>query len=246
MKDRALVVPKAHDYKLHPKVEASLSAAAERWGADYLPMDIEDNDHSWNYRKMLFVPRLAGQYEQIVFVDGDVLIRSDCPWPEVPLDHIGWAPEYQPHKHDRVFYNSPKCVQWWGPSKPLPEGWWMPNTGFNVVSPDRHGALYEEAFGRGVAAGCPKWPSGQDQGIIACLRYDYDVPVTQLPVTYNFQVLPSRGKWKNPEEHDRVYGTRAMLHWVYHLSGGKWSSPGGGTRLRDKVSRIMRFDWELE
>ena len=237
MSRRALVVPKAHDYKLHPKVEASLSAAAERWGADYLPMDIEDNDHSWNYRKMLFVPRLKGRYEQIVFLDGDVLIRDDCPWPEVPLDHIGWVPAYQPHKHERSHHNSRRCVQWWEPTKPLPNDWWMPNTGFNVVSPEHHGGLYEEAFERGIRAGCPKWPSGQDQGIIACLRYDHDVPVTQLPHTYNFQVLPTRGKWRDPAECDHIYGNRAMQYWVYHLSGGNW---------RGKVARILRFDWRTE
>jgi hypothetical protein len=92
------------DSYLVPNVRASHEAAAQRWGADYRPMS-----EPWGpmAAKGVFGAKLDmgllpfDRPCRVVYVDGDVLIRDDCPslFDRVPAGRFGGVPNYQGDTH---------------------------------------------------------------------------------------------------------------------------------------------------
>jgi len=82
MQERYVVTMNLGGGAIHPQSRASLKAAAERWGANYLELT-----EAWGTRpaadvmgcklEMDLIPVPAGA--RVAYIDGDCLVRSDCP-----------------------------------------------------------------------------------------------------------------------------------------------------------------------
>ena len=77
----------------------SLQAAALRWGVTYLEITepLADIHHFWQKALMPACPQVAS-FERVLQLDGDMLIRSDCPNPFdfVPPELFGVVSRVQP------------------------------------------------------------------------------------------------------------------------------------------------------
>lgn len=124
-------------------VRDSHLAAARRWGAEYRELTAPSDDVFWD--KHMALARVTDA-ERLLWIDGDVIVREDCP---SPFEHV-----------DETSVAAVRCFQ-----QPNPEAveiardWWRPvvehmdievklhqstyvNGGFIVCTPAYHGDLF--------------------------------------------------------------------------------------------------------
>lgn len=81
-------------------VRQSLAAAASRWGCDYLELTNRRVPHLHPcFEKLQFLANEATNWDRVVYVDGDMLVRAGAPSPfaAVPSHKIGVVDDIQPH-----------------------------------------------------------------------------------------------------------------------------------------------------
>lgn len=95
-------------------VTASHRAAATRWGAEYIQLlDGDPGRHFW--MKSTHLNKCCGEYDRVVWLDGDAIVRHDCPslFDLVPADEFGGVPNIQPGSHgkDAVDLHVPSVIR---------------------------------------------------------------------------------------------------------------------------------------
>lgn len=133
---------------LRPNVRASHLAAAHRWGCDYVTIDRPYGD-----RADLFGAKLQLFYKypwpdgcRVLYIDGDALIRSDCPDPFaiVPEKCLGIVENNQTNNPDVDKLQR----SYWERLAPPECGYlssWYFNTGVAVFTPSHHHRVFARA-----------------------------------------------------------------------------------------------------
>ncbi|GAB4133014.1 MAG: hypothetical protein Kow0040_14680 [Thermogutta sp.] len=97
-KHRALMTLNLYNDGLMPNFRESHMAAARRWGAEYV--EVRTGIVSWKapYWEKLNLDKHAADFEHVVYVDRDVIIREDCPnlFELQPIDTMAAVPSEQP------------------------------------------------------------------------------------------------------------------------------------------------------
>jgi hypothetical protein len=217
------------------KCAASIEAAAKRWGArlDVITVDLPDLKGVHPWWQKLAVHRRYADDTQVVQMDGDMMVRADCPWPGdyVEPTWFGFCSTVHP---DTAPFNGPDCKNnlrlrdhsgWcrrWGvnPWRTLLNGY--PNAGLLVytVGPSRR--LLEYALLLGEKEGWDATPCPEQSALsVAMWRLKWER--VQLPNTFNHTGVPMGVGPK-------------MQKWIYHFHTGS-------TTQKDK--RANEYDWTL-
>lgn len=220
----AVVVLNVGGKSLHPKSRDSFNSAAARWGADFVEITepLAPVHHFW--QKAFAIEQLQ-QYERVVQMDADMLIRWDAPSPfdAVPEHHIGVVSSRQFHPPPEdldtpspgrwISKHRDRCIQAWARRmgmEPCGDEWHL-NGGFFLYSPAGHRDLFKRLRAVGEAAGWTKWRL-PEQAALSVLLYNTQVPQTWLPHTWNLVAAHQR--------HIREeYCTGFMNGYVYHFTG---------------------------
>ena len=90
---------------LTPNARQSIASAADRWGCEYL----EVKDLAWKdchpcATKLMFLAERAQPWKRIIYMDADMLVRSDAPSPldSVPDHLVGGVCDYQSHYDEKL------------------------------------------------------------------------------------------------------------------------------------------------
>jgi len=200
---------------LYENARASFREAARRWGCDYLeivsPADPSKRRHYFE-EKVLLHKHLPSE-GRFLFVDGDVIIRSDCPSPFdiVPQGMLGWTKTHQKHHNaiQHVIRELPGYAQRAGvklDAEDIKEEYLL--SGFMVFEFPRHLELYEECERVIADVGFnARWELA-DQGVYTIARKRRNIPVFWLPPMFQLTGGILWAGW-SPE----------MKTFVYHLCG---------------------------
>jgi len=103
---RVMVTMNSGGKWIPPNVMWSHMAAASRWGAQYVQLTGMGNGDPFVIKSRALA-ELADSFagvEQVMWIDGDVLIRHDCEsiFDLVPIDHFGGVPNFQGDTHNGI------------------------------------------------------------------------------------------------------------------------------------------------
>lgn len=223
----AIIVFNFRNY-MHPKARTSMEAAATRWGCDYVELTEEllhpsgKKVHHW-WQKTLLYDTVADKYDRVVVLDGDMLVRDDCPnvFQIVPEDHFGVVSRIQP---DCPMPKEPDKEMGWyaeqlGMERPPREG--HLNGGFVVYTP-RSPVLRPvlEAWRKAGEKTDWKVHGGTDQTALSVLLHNMKPPVIWMPWQFNAIRGASR--------------PRKMSAYIYHF-----------TAFRPIHRHIERCEWRV-
>lgn len=226
----ALVVLNFNAY-VHPKSAASFKAAADRWNCQYVEVTepfvfAGKAVHPWWQKALLpFEPAVGGAFERLAVLDGDMLVREDCPslFDQVAQGTIGAVSRDQP-AHRRTRPVDPHVRLWarrLGASAPrhIP----CLNGGLLVYEPILHGPYLKAWRDTGRKT---RWSirGGGDQGAISVLLHTMGAPMTWLH--WRFNTVKAGGQ--RPQAP-----LGRMLTYIYHFNGPS------------RRFRIARCRWRL-
>lgn len=155
----------ANDDILTPNGRQSILSAARRWGAHYIEISAPLNDQH-HYRSKIHLDQVVPE-GRICFVDGDVVLRHDCPSPFdiVPEGRLGLVRSHHPSHSGSTHAVERHLPDWMDAvgikNFDIKHGY--PNTGFMVFDKPTHQGWFERA--RELAA--KNWTSSwwvSDQG----------------------------------------------------------------------------------
>lgn len=226
----ALVTLNLGNY-LHPKTLESFQAAAERWGAELKviqkPLLFEGRpvQHFWQKTLIPFDPDLGGCYDRMAVLDGDMLIREDCPslFEVTPMSDIGVVCRDQP-RHRRTREPQPR-LDFWARRLGLnrPGHHQFLNGGLVVYSPIRH-SRWLQAWRDAAQVAAWRPLQGSDQSSLSVILHGLQAPVTWLPWQFNTVRVP---RLNAPLGRMQTY--------IYHFNSG-----GGKAGYHGRVSQC---DW---
>ena len=221
----ALITFNFNDF-LRRKSRESMMDAAARWGCDF----VEWTDqylgadgvplHPWWQRIMLYEDVSRG-YDRVITIDGDVLVRSDCPdiFDLVPLDHFG-----------AVSWRQPGVPPGWAPDKSLdmysemlglrrPPTDLCINCGMIVWTPLAHLPIIRKLQSCGPVVG---WKSDgdSDQTILSILLHHHSVKTTWLSWEYNAMRAAHRPRKMNAYVYH--FCSTEEKPYYYYLNKCQW------------------------
>lgn len=221
---------------IHQKSRESFLSACDRWGCDFVEFTepLRDIHHFW---QKAFAPLRLADYDRVIQLDADMLIRWDAPSPFdlVPEDHIGVvsARQFDPPEFDRaesaasiISRHRDKCVRVWAARmgmEPCHDSKHL-NGGLFLYSPRHHEQLFRHLRGVGESAGWTKWRL-PEQASLSVLIDNTDAKVTWLPHEWNVVAAA--------QAHRPEHNTGVMNGFIYHFTGP--------TRRR---ARIQRTRWQ--
>ncbi len=209
----------------------SITAAADRWGAEYLEVTtpLIDRGHLW-WNKSAIHRQIEGS-AQVVYVDADMLVRYDCPSPFdlVPEDHFAMV-RSNPRRLRNINYVD-RWVKRVSKLTGLPEidtyNQYC-NAGMEVYSTDHHRDLFEWCMQYASDLG-PK--DGKvclvEQTILSMKIAGDHLPFTPLPSLFNTCYV---------DDYPGVNRQGPMSTYIYHflevtrplLDGVDWTSEDPG------------------
>lgn len=170
---------------------ASMREAARRWGADFLEILVptgERGTYTHHYYQKLRLHDHLPDNCRVVFFDGDVVVRGDCPslFDIVPAGHVGWSrfnhPSHSGAMHN-VYQPMGDFLRSVSVEMDLDEEY--PNTGVIVFDLPANRAMFEEAEKLVVAHGFHgRWEIA-DQGYLSASAKRTNQPVFYLPPMFN-------------------------------------------------------------
>ncbi len=212
---RAIIVGRWFGLNMRSNARDSMRAAANRWGVDYVELtkSIAPRDPhggSAAFAEKLQLDRHAAGYGQVLYLDADMIVRSDCPSPFdlVPIDAFGVVSSDQPGHENRQLATTtlkPIFAKLDMDFDPQVDHF---NGGFYLFSPIFHSRVFEDARALASRESNRHWTCFEEGYMSAAIK-DADCPVTRLPITYNRCGGPSREWWK-PEMQD----------YIQHYAGG--------------------------
>ena len=132
---------------IHENARRSLREASRRWGADYIEIVAGGGRHHWEEK--LHIDEHCCDGSRVLYYDGDVIVRSDCPSPFeiVPSGMLGWTRSDCPNTagvfRDHVSHRLPLWCSKTGVDVDGVEEY--PNSGMQLFSLPLHRPLFEEA-----------------------------------------------------------------------------------------------------
>jgi len=138
----------ANDNVLTPNGRQSLLSAARRWGADYIEIASPPfPDH--HYRSKVHYDKKLPE-GRICYVDGDVVLRDDCPSPFdiIPEGRLGLVRSHHPSHGGATHHvdnNLPRWIEGIGGIGEYDLRTEYPNTGFVVFDLPTHREMFDEA-----------------------------------------------------------------------------------------------------
>lgn len=212
----------------------SLKQAASRWGADYheitSPISGAGRPH-WQKSHLDLWAKSRG-YSRVLYIDADVLVRSDAPNP-IARTIDGTIGVVSDDQFDFVNTRLSPDYEAWAKrlGMPVPPHHLRCNSGLIVFSPEIHGPLFAAWRRAAEMASWGKDPTLRlvDQAALSVLLQSYQV--TWLPQKYNCQ---SFGHFVNEGSGG------PMQAWVYHFSGPDAKKRMGSVEWRKEKYRRMR------
>lgn len=202
MSRNVLVTINTGDF-LRPNVRASYAHAAKRWGCEYLEITEPYHKSQHPYGMKLELPEHPALADtRALFVDADVVIRSDCPDPfgSVPSGYFAAAQNDQGditglvnHNQAEAWTFAQQCVP---AAKPY-RGWYI-NTGVFLFESERHRFTFDYAARLYEAT---KEGGGDDQTALALTLDTSRVPFYPLARMWNavgsdiWQAWPKMPVW---------------------------------------------------
>jgi hypothetical protein len=227
----ALIVLNIGGRSLYPASRASMQAAASRWSCDYVevtrPLARPLGRHiSAVWSKTVVWRTVGAQFQRVLVLDADILIREDCPSPfaVVPEGSFGVVSRFQGPLPPGFIDTT--CVRWAHKLRlqkvPPPER--SLNGGFVLYEPQTHAAVLRRWETAGKAVAHRYW-SLVDQASLSVLLYNTDVPQTWLPSEWDLVGACQR------HTQSRAPAGR-MAAYVYHF-----------TNQRGRRARIAACQW---
>lgn len=240
---RALAVLNIGGKSLHPKSRASFMAACARWGCDFKEFTEQIAPRVHHYWQKAFVIERLQEYDQVLQLDADMLIRSDCPSPFdlVPHDAIGVVSARQCLTHAWIRGREVSMAAW---AKRLkmkkPNDFRHLNGGFILYSPETHAPLFSEwrKIGRRYKFTPKELPEQATLSIL--VGNTPGLRVVWLPHTFDCVGVNQLSR------QDRI-GSR-MKGYIYHfnhgdkqrrIDGTMWDHPGWSPVIRDRSAEII-------
>jgi hypothetical protein len=233
---KAIVVFETTDYTLLPTVRDCFEHTTKRWGWDLIvsPSLSDDTKNVW-YQKFL-LPRTHLVYDQILVLDGDMLIRADTPEP--PDVSLAYVSIEQPHRVGLINMLRNQVGNWAVATNTAlspKTGGTMPNGGFQLYQPRAVVDVYDDMW---RLAKKEKFPCGiawnGDQGIMALKIWSGELNPRWLSSDWNYLCSEMRELWVNQSEYDAMMMAGPMKKRIMHAHIGAWAS---------KAKRIEEWDW---
>ena len=185
-----------------------------RLGADFIRIDrhLRRHDHTLGYRlEKLQIYELLGTYDRILFLDGDIVIRPDCPdlFAQTPRHTLGVSCEGRWYAREAVFR---MAADFYGVAGNVDAAEWF-NTGMMVVSREQRELF---AWPERVKGFPTQRPDGtlteyewMDMPLLNCRRLKLGIPVTDLGLACNYLGSMSRQPFRpfEPEEAFLYHGS---------------------------------------
>jgi hypothetical protein len=229
---KALATLNVGGRSLHPESRRSFEAAAARWGCDFVELRNPLAPHHIFWQKA-FVPIRLADYERVLQLDADMLIREDAPNPFdlVPVGSVGVVSAHQFPNAGAIEKNREACVSaWagWTGLRPCPDTHHL-NGGFFLYGPRQHAGLFARLRECGHRR---KWNPRRlpEQVCLSLLLWNEVAPATWLPQEWN-TVAAAQGI--RPE-----HNTGTMNGFIYHFTG----KPLRGRRIGRTRWRVTRSD----
>jgi hypothetical protein len=204
----------------HPNAKASVEAAAKRWGVELVEIKNRLYARDWFAAKFRIGPYVD---DRALFLDADVVIRSDCPSPfdVVPESDFGAVANFQDGMIDHEKYQRPSwelACRMLGMAKPYDVGQYI-NAGLILFS-KRHLPTLDYLDRR-----CTNTDGVNEQAAWSVMLADENT--TYLPKEWN-RVGPA--VWKSgPDMKALVYHFASYLQW----------------RPEHKAAKIAETRWQL-
>ncbi len=219
---KALATLNVGGRSLHPESRRSFQAAAARWGCEFVELLKPLAPHHIFWQKA-FVPVRLCDFDRVLQLDADMLIREDAPDPFdlVPVENIGVvsACQFPPDPADIGYLNGvaisihrDKCVRAWAEwtgLRPCPDTHHL-NGGLFLYGPQQHAGLFARLRDCGHRRG---WNPRRlpEQVCLSLLLHSGAAPATWLPPEWN-TVAAAQGI--RPD-----HNTGRMRGYIYHFTG---------------------------
>jgi hypothetical protein len=175
---------------LHGNARDSMRAAARRWNCNYLEIlqDAEGRvEASVFYQKLRLPDHLPDT--RILYLDSDVVIRSDCPspWEIVPDGSLGWVRSHHPSMGGSTWHVLQKLPAWaarFGVTVDIEMEYL--NSGVMLFDLPRHRVLFEKAQQMVEEQGFYSIWEVADQGFLTVARKLLGLEVFWLPPLFDF------------------------------------------------------------
>lgn len=218
------------------KSRRSFEAAAKRWGCDLKEFRRPIVPGRHPYWQKTLVCRELSEYDRVLQLDADMLIRwnSPSPFDLVPEDHLGLVSAdqiaFDPDKpacdqetweqkraHGIKLYRE-SVVSKWAKRLGVPEidDKYHANAGFFMYSPKHHQWLWDELTEIGISVNNPSTLL-PEQANFSMLVQRHQVPTVWLPQEWNLMVF-RRGR-----RGHCMHGV--MAGHIYHFLGGGLNRP---------------------
>ena len=213
-KGRAVATLNVHNDWLPHNFRESMRHAAQRWGAEFVEIRTPIVPWPDPYWEKLNLDRHLTMYERVVYLDRDVVIRSDCPnlFELVPEEAFGYVPSEQPG-HELVDIHIRPNMQELVDLLQLDFDYTRDylNSGVMIFSPQRHKQVFSLARDLHPIPWKRNWVT-VDQGLIALALKLAGVPVKVLPPEFNRCGDKVWNHWK-PEIDDYVWHFCGRKTW---------------------------------
>jgi hypothetical protein len=223
---RAMIVGNWYGDGILPNSRASMIAACRRWGIAFIELTSALLPGTDAFAEKLELEKHASGFDQVIYLDRDVVIRSDSPNPMdlVPVYQFGAVPSYQPDHDWRDTANAEL--------RPLFEASGLRfaadtdhfNGGLYIFSPHVHSSIFEDARRMDAATPNRHWAVHEEGCVsLAAIRSGY--AIKRLPMEFNRVGGPSRERW-----------VPAMECFIQHYAG----------RDGRREERMERTIWKLD
>lgn len=222
----------------HPRISRYAAAI----GADFLKIEGPYTDKASCLLGKLEIYDLLNEYDRVLYVDGDVLVRPDCPdlFDIVPSGCVGATLEAAPYfkSRRRVFQ---EACEHYGVDFPFEEDEPLPwfNSGVFVVS-RAHRALFEPA--KDVRPFGPGWV---DMPLLNCRLLQHGFPLHALGIEFNYIGTIALRRYRPFEPYDAFAfhatgGLRKHRDWYVRTVSRIWDS-GAHERALARAWIALRF-----
>lgn len=219
---KALATLNVHGDGLPHNFRQSMRAAAERWGVEFVEITTPMVPWPDPYWEKLNLDRHLAMYEQVMYVDRDVVIRSDCPnlFELVPEETFAAVPsEQEGHSFRREIEDTmTPLLRLCGIDHMVWETEYL-NSGVMVFSPRRHAKIFEIARALHPIPWVRNWIT-IDQGLLALALKIVEPPRVFLPPTFNRCGAMLWDHWQ-PQMTDYIWHFCGPKNWE-HITHTIW------------------------
>lgn len=211
---------------LRPRSRNSMTAAADRWGAEFVEIrePIQEGVHHY-WQKAFVCKHLEDKYDRVLQLDADMLVRFDtpCVFDIVPEESFGVVSARQVNVEspsslrerqlNNIAMHRDVCIRHWARViglDPCPDSHHL-NGGFFCYSPKHHSSTWEHLRSVGESV---KYDSSflPEQSSLSVILWNSNQPQTWLPQEWN--LVGARNRRLRPE-----YALSRMNAYIYHFTG---------------------------